>query len=133
MPSDTFKFNPQGQLPYPGSCVLCASDLRGCIDFGVTLDHHGALLICTQCILEITNVDELGLVKRKDVEETLIENKVLNDRDEVLNTELGVMRNGVVAILNHFSDVLRNTRSVVVDDGTDSETDGLDFYGDDPS
>lgn len=133
MPSDTFKYIPANMLPAPGTCCLCTSSLRGCIDFGINLDYFGAVLFCTDCVIEITNVDELGLMRRKDAEEAMIENALLNNRDEALNTELKVVRNGMVAILDHFADVLRDTRSRSVDDIQDANQIDIDFYGADAS
>lgn len=103
MPSDTFKYVLAGQAGFPGICVICGSNQRDFIDFGVSVEYHGAILICNQCILELQNVEQLPFVLRSDLEEA---NRANEEKQEVIeqysNLRKG-LESGLVRVASDFA------------------------------
>jgi len=72
--SDRFRVVPANQLPQPGKCLGCGNDQKPCLDFGLTVDFVGAVLLCEVCFNDAktawpeTNVDmqkQIALAKVK--------------------------------------------------------------------
>ena len=54
-PSDKVRFRALGELPSPGTCLVCGSGTReeGYVDLGVYLEFVGEGLICYICIIQV--------------------------------------------------------------------------------
>ena len=104
MPSDLIKVIPYNLLPNPGTCRYCGSNQRDCVDFGVTMEYEGALLICTQCFLgEVTKVDELQLVSRKEVAEMYDSREKMQFQLTAIALMKEALRSDLVAVLDSHS------------------------------
>jgi hypothetical protein len=103
MTSDTFHYLPVGMLPNPGTCCVCGSNQRGCVDFGITVEYFGAVLICEECILDISNVEQLGLITRSEVAQMMEQNELLLAREERVQRERYQLRDAVVAVVDSFN------------------------------
>jgi hypothetical protein len=116
LPSDTFKYVPVGLLPMPGTCATCGSNQRGCVDFGITVEYFGALLICESCIIDITNVEQLGLMTRKEAAAIVEQNDLFVLRDREMVSAREDLRNALVAAADSLDGrVLSTTTSVELD------------------
>lgn len=70
-PSAKVRFLALGELPSPGSCLVCGSGTReeGYVDLGVWLEYVGEGLLCVTCIIEIgecikmLSIDEAAQIK----------------------------------------------------------------------
>jgi hypothetical protein len=90
-------------LPNPGTCCVCGSNQRGCVDFGITVEYFGAVLICEECILDISNVEQLGLITRSEVAQMMEQNELLLAREERVQRERYQLRDAVVAVVDSFN------------------------------
>jgi len=128
LPSDTFKYIPVGLLPLPGTCATCGSNQRGCVDFGITVEYFGALLICESCIVDITNVDELGLMTKKEAASIIEQNDLLVLRDREMVQAREELRNALVAAANSLDGRVGNVSVSSVLDTTSTDQDLPDAF-----
>lgn len=79
-PSDKVRFLALGELPPPGSCLICGSGNReeGYVDIGVWVEYVGEGLICHTCVIEIG--EKIGMMIPEEV-------KHLTDMSEYLATK----------------------------------------------
>lgn len=108
MPSDTFKYIPVERLPMPGTCCICGSNQRGCIDFGITVEYFGAVLICVECIQDITNVEELALVSEAAVFDWKMRVGSANHQIAILKAASKEIKDDLVAMGNRIDDLVVN-------------------------
>lgn len=121
MPSDFIKVIPVGMAPHPGICRYCGSNQRELVDFSITFDYEGAVMICVSCFMgEIIRVEELDLVPRRYLDQLDREKVELLAENDRLATWIMGVRDGVVAVLDSYdASVAGNTSSA----STVSETD----------
>lgn len=126
MPSDTFRYIPVGQAPIPGTCSVCGFDLRGMIDFGITVEYFGAVLVCVECIKELANCEEAGLMLVSDADSLRKENTFLAIRDMHINTARESLKDGLVAVVDSFNrtvdDLDSSNVSLIKEPEPDSES-----------
>jgi len=77
MSSDRYKIIQRQFLPLPGVCAICGSNQRDCVDFGIEMDYVGAFMLCTECVMEVVNVDEIGLMRKADAIRLMEENDLM--------------------------------------------------------
>lgn len=44
---------------FPGKCAVCGTVERPVVDFGMTLDYYGAVLLCVECLTSAYNTVQL--------------------------------------------------------------------------
>lgn len=44
---------------FPGKCAVCGTVERPVVDFGMTLDYYGAVLLCVECVTSAYNTVQL--------------------------------------------------------------------------
>lgn len=129
MTSDRYKVIPRQFLPIPGVCAICGSNQRDCVDFGINIEYVGAFLVCTECMQEVVNIDELDLMKRIDHTKTEEENlKLRAQLDKVWET-MREFQDGVVASVDHYRHNIINVIPDVVLSSPLSETGTDSFFG----
>lgn len=103
MPSDTFKFVEAQHAPHPGRCIICGFDRRDFVDIQRDAEYYGAILICVECIQELTNVEQLPWVQRADFETQQQINRSL--RQTVLEYEAlrRTLEDGLVDVASNFT------------------------------
>ena len=100
--SDTFHVIPAGLLPNPGTCSVCGSNQRDCLDWGITVEYFGAVLICVECCHDLTTVPELNFVSGQAVGEMLAENLRLTAREKEMESAIRELRASLVAVADGF-------------------------------
>jgi len=116
MSSDRFHFIQVEHLPFPGSCAICGSSRRPCIDFHIDIDYFGTLLICTECILESVHVPELDLMRRSDAVRLMEENDTMKRQLAMAVDAMEDLQSGLVAAVDTYVHRVRNlTVEPVVD------------------
>lgn len=65
--SDKVRFLALGELPPPGSCLICGSGVReeGYVDLGFYMDYVGEALVCFTCVIQIGEV--IGMMHPAEV------------------------------------------------------------------
>lgn len=123
MPSDAFRLVPVGLLPTPGTCCKCGSNLRPAIDFGITVEYFGAVLICVECIMDIVNVEELDLMHRSEASILMAENERLIRREDEMQLVRRDLRNALVAVADSIDSRVSHpsVSSMVIDEVTTPE------------
>lgn len=116
MPSDIFKYVPAGQAAAPGTCRVCGSEKRDLIDTGLWFEYEGAVLFCTDCIMEIVNVDELKIMRQADAVNLMVENERLMKRDKAMKQVRKDLRSALVAVADNIEHRISysTTKSIVV-------------------
>lgn len=103
MPSDTFKYVQAGQAASPGTCAICGFDRRDFIDFGITAEYYGAILVCVECIGELSNVEQLDFVRRSDYDAvTALNNSLTGTIREYEGLRQG-LEDGLVRVSRDFT------------------------------
>jgi len=100
--SEPFSLIPVGMLPNPGICRICGSNERACVDFGLTFDYEGAVLICVSCIQQLKYIDELGFIDRSTVNGVIQSNRDLMLKMTAIDILKKELRDGVVAVLDSY-------------------------------
>jgi len=100
--SEPFSLIPVGMLPKPGICRICGSNERACVDFGLTFDYEGAVLICVSCIQQLKYIDELGFIDRSTVNGVIQSNRDLMLKMTAIDILKKELRDGVVAVLDSY-------------------------------
>lgn len=123
--SEPFSLIPVGFLPNPGICRICGSNQRACVDFGLTFDFEGAVLICVSCFQQVKYIDELGFIDRKTVESVIEANRQLMLKQTALDLLKKELYDGVVAVLDSYvaavDDSIRDLLPISVDSLESSE------------
>jgi len=118
MTSERFRVIARGSLPHPGTCIICGTDQRDCIDFGVDRDYVGAFLICIECAREFANVDELDLIKREEVVHLMEDNDLMKRQMAMSVDAMEDMQRGLVASVDIY---IGRIRSLSPDDVTTAD------------
>jgi hypothetical protein len=100
--SDTFHVIPVGLLPNPGTCSICGSNQRDCLDWGITVEYFGAILICVECVRDLVNVPELGLMHESEVSAMMEDNLRLTARDREMESVRRDLRAALAAVADGF-------------------------------
>lgn len=100
--SEPYFLIPAQYLPNPGTCRTCGSNQRDCVDFGITIDFEGAILICVSCIQQLKYIEELDLIDRKTVDNVIEANRKLMVQQAALDLLKKELRDGVVAVLDRY-------------------------------
>jgi hypothetical protein len=108
MTSDRFHFTPVENLPFPGSCAICGSSRRPCIDFRIDIDYFGTLLVCTECIIESVHVPELDLMRRSDAVRLMEENDIMKRQLAMAVDAMEDLQSGLVAAVDTYVHRVRN-------------------------
>lgn len=139
MPSDTFKYVQAGMAASPGTCAICGFDRRDFIDFGITAEYYGAILVCVECIADLSNVEQLDFVRRSDYNMVAaLNNSLTNTIKEYEGLRQG-LEDGLVRVSRDFTLAFDNVgvHSVAPISGAeaitgdDSEAPGKDGQDDD--
>jgi hypothetical protein len=107
--SDTFKVIPVGLLPNPGTCSICGSNQRDCLDWGITVEYFGAVLVCVECCRDLTTVPELNFVSGQAVGEMLAENLRLTAREKEMESAIRELHASLAAVADGFSHRVLNS------------------------
>jgi hypothetical protein len=114
-----FQVGPVASAPFPSKCICCGAVDRDVVDFGVTYDFEGAVLLCVSCMAE--GALKIGFVSGVTYHEALnLADRVTKNLDRA------------VALIKEFQGDLNDTVSdlvVRVDDALTSSpsNDGVDF------
>lgn len=108
MTSDRFHFVPAESLPFPGTCAICGSNRRPCIDYHIDIDYFGTLLVCTECIIESIHVEELDLMRRSDAVRLMEENDLMKRQLAMAVDAMEDMQSGLVATVDTYVHRVRN-------------------------
>jgi hypothetical protein len=116
MSSDRYRLIERQYLPHPGVCAICGSNLRDCVDFGIEVDYYGAFMLCTECVVEVVNVDEVGLMRKIDAVKLMEENDLMKRQLSEVVDAMEDMQSGMVAVIDTYIHRVRNlTVEPVVD------------------
>jgi hypothetical protein len=100
---------PGYQLPPPGKCASCGDTDRDCVDFGITIDYYGAVLICTLCLrsaaAEWPNV--ISLIDTGMYQELSQEYDKLYAENQAIPNMIEEVRNELFDIINSLSNRLK--------------------------
>lgn len=113
-----FQVGPVASAPFPSKCICCGAVDRDVVDFGVTYDFEGAVLLCVSCMAE--GALKIGFVSGVTYHEALnLADKVTKNLDRA------------VALIKEFQGDLNDTVSdlvVRIDDTLTSSpsNDGVD-------
>jgi hypothetical protein len=118
MTSDRFSVIERQFLPFPGTCAICGSNQRDCVDFGINKDYEGAFLMCLECAREMSNVDELDLIRREEVVHLMEDNDIKNRQMAMAVDAMEDMQRGLVASVDTY---ISRVRSLTPDDVVDAE------------
>lgn len=120
-PSDRMQLLGAGELPAPGSCIICGSSdpERKFVFLGIHLDFLGALLLCDLCLTQ--SAEKIGCMAPSVAE-------MLHLQDQKLatsNAELQRVNEALNDRLSHYDAVLGHLDSALITDraGINSSSD----------
>jgi transcription elongation factor Elf1 len=111
MTSDRYVLIAKQYLPHPGTCAICGSNQRDCVDFRIDIDYMGAFLLCTECVGEVVNVDELHLMRKADAVTLMEENDLMRRQLNQAVDAMEDMQSGLVATVDTYVHRIRNLTS----------------------
>lgn len=125
-PNPSGKFQILTETPGPHKCIACGMDATGkneFVDFGVSLDYVGAILICRNCCEEIADV--VGFVPSEAADEAAARIKELLDELEQAHNETRKLDN---VIAEYYRDKLApDSLADLVDEPETDEADAALF------
>lgn len=103
-------------LPSPSKCVCCGDGDRDCIDFGLTLQFYGAVLLCVTCVAQAIRTwgPQLDAASLADYNELLSENITLKNKLSQLPALEEELANAVLTAVSKYNndrDLLDGSRS----------------------
>lgn len=117
MSSDRYHYIEPEFLPFPGSCAICGSNRRACLDFNIDIDFFGTLLVCTECIVEFVNVEQLGMMRKSDAIKLMEENDLMKRQLTMAVDAMEDMQSGLVATVDTY---VHRVRDLVVEPVVDT-------------
>lgn len=92
-------------FPLPGKCAVCGNVRTPVVDFGATVDHYGALLICERCIIQAFSLlTKIGVV---EVPQSVPAETYQAIKDELKdNVDAAIL--SLTSLLSGFGDLDRN-------------------------
>lgn len=106
----------------PGSCFKCgAANREFFIDLGMSFEFHGAVYICSECVIEMSALS--GFVSREEISQLVIEKEKLGTENFVLQKRIdgqGKIIDGLRTLRS--IDRVDSVRGSDLDTSLDSET-----------
>lgn len=106
-----FVFVERQYLPFPGTCIICGSNQRDCIDFGANIEYHGALLMCISCVKAmIDQIPQLEVVRKEEADKIASERDRLGFQHHLLMDGFKELKHGVVAAIDDYGTAIGHAR-----------------------
>lgn len=100
-------------LPFPSKCLVCGNAQRDCVNFPVTQQWNGALLICVECFRSVgINHPELGLVDKSSWLEVVEAKRELSERLVRFDGAIGIFRSRFAETVDDFNHLLDDDSTV---------------------